>query len=80
MHLHLLPDWHQAWRWSSVRFLALGAATQGALLTAPARVTDYVPGWLMSGLASFSLVCIMLAGLGRITTTEKPDEPAKLDH
>lgn len=72
MTLRLIPDWKQAWKWSSVRFLAVGGVVQGSLLAFPAALAQYLPGWLLSGLAMFSLACVVLGGLGRITTTEPP--------
>jgi hypothetical protein len=69
MKLRLIDNWHRAWRWSSIRFLALGGVTQAALLTTPATVLQYVPQWALQGLAVFSLACVLAAGLGRITTT-----------
>lgn len=70
--LHLVDKWKEAHRWSSIRFLALGGAAQLALVTTPQRVLDYAPGWALQGLSVLSLACIFLAGVGRITTTEKP--------
>jgi hypothetical protein len=76
MKLRLIEDWHHAYRWSSMRFLAAGGTAQLALATAPQRVLDYAPQWALQGLSAFSLACILLAGLGRITTTEKPACPS----
>ena len=75
MKLRLIEDWHHAYRWSSMRFLALGGACQFTLATAPDRVLDYVPYWATQALSVFSLGCILAAGIGRITTTEKPQCP-----
>lgn len=71
--VRLVEDAKQAWRWSSIRFLALGGVVQGALVSAPATITQYVPDWLLRGLATFSLICIILAGVGRMTQVEKSD-------
>jgi 1,4-dihydroxy-2-naphthoyl-CoA synthase len=76
MRLYLIDNWHHAWRWSSIRFIALGGVTQMALQTMPDRVLAFVPGWALQGLSMFSLACILAAGLGRITTTEKPVCPS----
>lgn len=73
MQLRLIPDWKQAWRWSSVRFLAIGGVMQGSLLAFPAQLQQYLPPWLLSGLAEFALFCVIAGGVGRITTTEKPN-------
>lgn len=75
--LHLIDDWHNCWRWSSMRFIATGAAIQTALLTTPGAILQYVPQWILQGLSVFSLACIIAAGIGRVTTTEKPNEPAR---
>lgn len=76
MRLRLVDKWHEAYRWSSMRFLAAGGVAQLALSTAPQRVLDYAPQWALQALSIFSLGCILLAGLGRITTTEKPSCPS----
>lgn len=72
MTLHLIPDWKQAWKWSSVRFLAVGGVVQGSLLAFPVQLTQYLPPWLLSGASMFALACVVLGGIGRITTTEAP--------
>lgn len=70
MQLRLIPDWKQAWKWSSVRFAAAGAAVQGALLAFPMQLQQYLPAWVLSTLSVFALGCLILAIGGRITTTE----------
>lgn len=73
--MRLIDDWHKAWRWSSMRFLALGAVTQTSVVTCPAAVAQHVPEWIWQGLSVFSLACMIAAAGGRVTTTEKPNEP-----
>lgn len=71
--LRFVDDWHQAWRWSSIRFLAVGGAVQVALLAFPAQLAQYIPGPVLSGLATFSLICTIAGGIGRITTIDPKD-------
>lgn len=72
----LVDDAHRAWKWSSMRFLALGGVIQGAIVTTPDAVKEHVPEWVLQGMSVFALFCIIAAGVGRITTTEKPNESA----
>lgn len=79
----LADDAHEAWRWGSMRFLALGGVVQAALLTTPDAVKDHVPEWVLQGMASFSLFCVVAAGVSRITITadgERHDSDPKPDH
>lgn len=69
--LRLIYDWKQAWRWSSMRFLAVGGVIQGSLLAFPAQLQQYLPPWLLSGLAEFALFCVIAGGVSRITFMEK---------
>lgn len=69
----LVDDAHRAWKWSSMRFLALGGVIQGAIVTTPDAVKEHVPEWVLQGMSVFALFCIIAAGVGRITTTEKPN-------
>lgn len=73
--LRLINDWRQAHKWSSMRLIALGAACQTAVITTPPQVAQHISEKVWQGLSYFSLACIVLAAAGRITTTEKPDEP-----
>lgn len=70
MGLRLIDDAHDAWKWSSVRFMAAGAAAQAALQFAPQRVLDYAPPWSLEALSLVSLACMVLGVGGRITTME----------
>lgn len=77
MNLRLVDDARHAWKWSSVRLIALGAVTQGAVVSSDRLgLSQHVPEWVLSGLSTFSLFCIIAAGVGRVTTTEKPNEPS----
>ena len=68
--MRLIDDWRRAWKWSSVRFIALGATVQTSVVTCPAQVAQHVPEWVWQGLSVFSLVCMLAAAAGRVTTTE----------
>lgn len=72
MQLHLIPDWQHAWRWSSVRLIALGATVQTALLAFPGELQTYLPPGTLKYGSLFALGCMILAGAGRVTTTEPP--------
>ena len=56
-----------------MRFLALGSACQGVVITCPAQVAQHVPEWVWQTLSCFALACMLAAGVGRITTTEPPN-------
>lgn len=75
IRLRFINDWRHAWRWSSVRFLAAGAVVQTGVVTCPAPVAQHVPEWVWQVLSCFALACMLLAGFGRITTTETTHEP-----
>lgn len=72
-NLRLVDDARNSWKWSSMRLLALGGVTQTAVVSCPAAIAQHVPEWVWQALSCFSLFCIIAAGVGRITTTEKPD-------
>lgn len=73
LRLRVITDWRHAWKWSSMRFLALGGVIQGAIITTPDAVKEHVPEWVMQGMSCFALFCVIAAGVGRITTVEKAD-------
>lgn len=75
MKLRLVPDWHQAWKWSSVRLMALSGSIQTALVAFPTTLSQYIPQHILSTLSTISLVILVLAGLGRVTEVEKHNEP-----
>lgn len=75
LKLRLIDDWRKAWKFSSMRCIALGAACQGAVVATPYQVAQYVPHWVWSSLSVFSLFCLIAAGVGRVTTTEPRNEP-----
>lgn len=72
MRFHLIWNWKEAWRWMSIRLIALAASLQITLMAFPQELQQYVPGWLMQGLA---IACLAGAALGRVTTStpEKPN-------
>lgn len=76
MQLRLIPDWQHAWKWSSVRFLALGATVQTTLLAFPSELQANLPAAALKWGSLFALGCMFLGALGRVTTTEpQPPEP-----
>lgn len=74
LSIRLIDDWHQCWRWSSMRLMALSGAIQSVLLAFPGTLAQYVPQWIMSTLATASLLILVLAAAGRVTTMEKPHD------
>lgn len=66
----LVDDWRQAWRWASVRLLALSLALQGALLVMPDTVRAYLPDWAGHATAIFLLLA---ATVGRLVKQKPPD-------
>lgn len=71
IRIRLVEDWRRAWRWSSVRLIAISAALQGALLAFPLK--DYVPGWIIQTVATGTLFVTLAAAAGRVTTAEPKD-------
>jgi hypothetical protein len=55
LRLRVITDWRHAWKWSSMRFLALGGVIQGAIITTPDAVKEHVPEWVMQGMSCFAL-------------------------
>ena len=72
MQFHLIWNWRDAWRWMSVRLIALAASLQIVLLAFPEQLAQYLPPWLLQGGA---IACLAGALLGRVTTStpEKPN-------
>lgn len=73
--IRLVDDAKDWWRWSSLRLMAVSGAIQAVLLAFPAALAQYVPSWVMSWLATTSLIILILAGVGRISQVEKANEP-----
>lgn len=74
MKLQLVEDWRKAWKWSSMRLMALSGTAELALhffKDLPAEVTIYIDPKVLSWLATGSFV---LAFLGRITSVEKHND------
>lgn len=63
----LVADVRQAWKWGSIRFIALGAAVEAVLGGMPRRMADSLPDWVMQSLSGFALLCLLAAGIARIT-------------
>lgn len=66
--MKLVADWKQAWKWLSVRFVALAAAVQASLLAFPETLTAYIPAnWL------HVVVIVLLAAsvIGRLVDQPK---------
>lgn len=74
-HIRLVDGAGEFWRWSSIRLMAVSGAIQAVLLAFPATLAQYVPSWVMSWLATTSLLILVLAGIGRISQVEKANEP-----
>lgn len=76
MKLRLVEDWHQAWRWSSMRLMGLAGTAELALhffKDLPTEVTQYVEPKVLSYLATGSFI---LAFLGRVTQVDhEPPQP-----
>lgn len=74
--MHLIVNWKDAWRWMSIRMIALAAGLQLTLLAFPAQLSQYLPPWLLQATA---IACLAGAALGRVTQRTKPDVPAPTD-
>lgn len=76
LRLRVITDWRQAWKWSSMRFIALGASAQAAVLASDRMgLSAHVPDWVLQALSCLALFCILAAGVGRVTTIDKPEAP-----
>lgn len=71
MKLHLVDDWHRAWRWWSVQFAALigllpellyriAEAAEHLLPALSQPVLDNLPPWLRSVSAVLALIAVAL--------------------
>jgi hypothetical protein len=69
--VHLIADWKTAWRWMSIRLIAVAAALQLTLIAFPQQLNQYLPAWLLQATA---IICLAGAALGRITTSEPPEK------
>lgn len=79
----LADDAHMAWKYGSIRFMALGAVCQTTVIACPPQIAQYIPPWIFQALSEFSLFCIFAAGVSRITVAkDQPDvqhtDPANL--
>jgi hypothetical protein len=57
--MHLVPNWQQAWKWLSIRFIALAALWETLPPEAVAVIPDPWRGYV-------TLTLLILAGLGRV--------------
>lgn len=75
----LADDAHDAWKWGSMRFIALGGVLQGAVIAADRTgISAHIPDWIMGTASSGAFLSFIAAGVSRVTTStkDKPDEPA----
>lgn len=75
MTIRLIPNWHRAWKFGSMQFLAVGGAAQLTVMAIPAKVAEHMPEVVMQTLSTLGVACIFLAMFARVTKKEKPDEP-----
>lgn len=68
--IRMVPNWRAAWRWSSVRLIALAAAVKLAFLGWP-ELAGLLPPWVTQGAAVLALLGLLLGA--RLTTTETAD-------
>lgn len=72
----LADDAHQAWKWGSMRFLALGAVAQSTVIASDRLgLSPHLPEWVLSGLSGFAVFCMFAAGVSRVTTKDEPHDP-----
>ncbi len=73
----LADDAHEAWRFGSMRFMALGGVCQTVVVTCPAAVAQHVPEWAWQGLSILSVICMICAGISRVTVKDDHHEPSQ---
>ena len=81
--IKLIPDWKQSWKFSSIRFSALGAVVMSIMegvhqgwIAMPSEVSQRVPNAAVIALVIYILV--MLGRIYRLTAgTEDDDEDSK---
>ena len=61
--MKLVDDWHRAWRWFSMQFIAAAGATQLALLAFPDTLRSYIPDSVTHAVAVALLVAAVLGRL-----------------
>lgn len=74
MKLRLVDDWHKAWKWSSVRLMALSGTADLALhyfKDLPDAVAIYINTDVLSYIATGAFI---LSFLGRVTQVEKKND------
>lgn len=67
----LTNDAHEAWKWGSIRFLALGGSLQGAVVAADRTgLSAHLPAWMLSAASGGAFVCLICAGVSRVTVKD----------
>jgi hypothetical protein len=67
----LTDDAHEAWKWGSMRFLALGGSMQAAVLAADRTgLSVHLPAWMLSAASGGAFVCLIAAGVSRVTVKD----------
>lgn len=75
--MKLVPNWKQAWRWSSVHAMTAAAAVQGTWLALPDDIKQHVPAVVAT---SVTIGLLVLGVIGRLrdqtpkAATDKTDE------
>lgn len=73
----LIPEWKSAWRWSSVRLMAISGMIQTVLVAFPAQLQNYIPQDVLKVLSCAALGILILAGVGRITAYGDQNGPVR---
>lgn len=75
LKLRLVDDYRKAWRFSSIRCLAVAGSCQAAVVASDRLgYSQHIPGWVLSTLSTFALLGTIAAGVGRITTTDPKEQ------
>ncbi len=79
---HFVADARQWWKWHSIQLIAAGGACQAAVIAADTTgMAQHIQPIVLTVLSDFSLACIVLAGIARVTAQPKlketSDEPVK---
>lgn len=67
MKRKLVDDWNKAWKWASVRFMAIAAAIQGAWMFIPEDMRNSIPHDMLQ---QITVALLILGLIGRITTSK----------
>lgn len=55
LNMELLPDWKEAWRWASMRCMAVAMALQGTWVFLPDDLRERAPEEVITGMTLFIL-------------------------